>query len=500
MSTGKRSIAVLLVLTAALAGCTGPKSRWTQPAPAGTTAARGLAWSPCRGLRVSANTVLDCATLAVPQDWARPAGATLDLALVRARRTGQENRIGSLVLNPGGPGSSGIDYATYFAGAVPVELLKRFDVVGFDPRGVGRSTPVECIPDAEKDAAIGADPDPVTDAQFAEVAGQFRRIGEVCGAKYGATLRAFSTQQTAQDIEAIRLAVGDPKLTYLGYSYGTLLGAVYAHRYPTTIRAAVLDGAVDPGKDPVASAEGQAAGFELAFTNFAAWCATAGASTCPVGPDARATADRILAAARARPATSGTRQATSGWIFLAIVGSLYQRDEWPQLAAALADVRDGDPARVFRIADGYYGRDAQGHYSNLLDANTAVNCADSAKDPTAEQVRVLQGQWRAKYPLFGANLALGLLTCTYWPGGRDPFSAGPATGAPPLLVVGTRGDPATPYEQTAALATLLGTGRVLTWDGDGHTAYPNTRCVVEAVDRYLIDLVVPPAGTVCPAT
>ncbi|WP_412539673.1 alpha/beta hydrolase [Longispora sp. K20-0274] len=500
MCTGKRSVAVLLVLTAALAGCTGPAGRWAQPTATRTTAATGLAWSPCRGLRVSANTTLDCATLVVPQDWAQPTGATLDLALVRARRAGQQNRIGSLVLNPGGPGSSGVDYATYFAGAAPVELLKRFDVIGFDPRGVGRSTPVECIPDAEKDAAIGADPDPVTDAQFAEVAGQFRRIGEVCGAKYGTTLKVYSTRQTAQDMEAIRLAVGDPKLTYLGYSYGTLLGAVYAHQYPTTIRAAVLDGAVDPGKDAVASAEGQALGFERAFTNFSAWCRTAANSECPVGPDARATVDEILTAARFRPAARGGRQATSGWIFLAIVGSLYQKADWPQLARALADVRGGEPTGIFRIADAYYGRDAQGHYSNLLDANTAVNCADSAKDPTAEQVRVLQGQWRAKYPLFGANLAMGLLTCTYWPGGRDPYSAGAATGSPPLLVVGTRGDPATPYEQTAALATLLGTGRVLTWDGEGHTAYPETRCVTDAVDRYLIELVVPPVGTVCPAT
>ncbi|MEV6523989.1 alpha/beta hydrolase [Longispora sp. NPDC051575] len=494
MSTGNRSVAVLLALTAALAGCTGPTGRWDEPKPGGA-----LAWTPCKGLRVPANTALDCATLTVPQDWAQPAGATLDLALLRARRTGQRDRIGSLVLNPGGPGSSGVDYAAYFASAAPVELLRRFDVIGFDPRGVGRSTPVECVSDADKDAATAAEPDPVSDAAFAEVAAQFRKIGETCGAKYGNALKVYSTRQTAQDIEAIRVAVGDEKLSYLGYSYGTLLGAVYAHQYPGKVRAAVLDGAVDPDKDAVASAEGQAAGFERAFTNFAAWCRTAG-STCPVGPDARATVDRVLAAARREPAARGNRKATAGWVFLAIVGSLYQRGDWPELARALADVRGGNPDRVFAIADGYYGRDAKGRYSNLLDANTAVNCADSAKDPTADQVRALQGQWRAKYPLFGANLAIGLLSCVYWPGGRDPYAAGAATGSPPLLVVGTRGDPATPYEQTPTLAGLLGTGRVLTWDGEGHTAYPETRCVTEAVNRYLIELVAPAPDTVCPAT
>jgi pimeloyl-ACP methyl ester carboxylesterase len=299
-------------------------------------------------------------------------------------------------------------------------------------------------------------------------------------------------------MEAIRAAVGDPKLTYLGYSYGTLLGAVYAHLYPAMIRAMVLDGAVDPLQGPVAAAEGQAVGFERAFNNFAAWCASAGAD-CPIGPDARKTVTTLLDDARQKPVAQNGRKATAGWVLLAVVASLYQRLDWPVLAQALADLGNGDAQGVFRIADQYYERDPNGHYSNLIDANSAINCADSTTTSSVDQIRQLQNTWRTKYPLFGPSMALGLLTCTFWSTGRDPYHAGAATGSPPLVVIGTKGDPATPYEQTMALANLLGTGQVLTWEGDGHTAYPDTPCITDAVNRYFIDLVPPAPGTSCPA-
>ncbi len=511
-SAGRRiRRAAATVVIAALAGCSAPTTRWVAPTASGANTgpaptAGTVTWRPCQDLpqRLFAESIpnvrFDCGTLRVPRDWDAPAaGATFNLALVRARRTDQRSRIGSLLVNPGGPGVGGVDYAVYFAASGPVDVLRRFDVIGFDPRGVGGSAPVECVTDAQKDAGNAADPDPVSDAAYAAHVAFARRIGDDCAAKYGQSLRLFSTEQTARDMEAIRAAVGDPKLTYLGYSYGTLLGAVYAHRYPTRIRALVLDGAVDPTQDAVAASEGQARGFERAYGDFVAWC-RATPIACPAGPDARATVNRLMAAARQAPVTGPDgRPATAGWVLLALVTALYQRDDWPELAAALHALDGGDSSAIFRIADRLYSRDPTGHYSNLIDANLAIGCADEDRQPTAEQIRALQGAWRAAYPTFGADLAVSMLGCAVWPGKHDPFEAGRAAGAPPILVVGTKGDPATPYEQTAALASLLGTGVVLTWNGDGHTAYPDTPCITEAVDRYLIDLRVPPVGTVCPA-
>jgi hypothetical protein len=182
-----------------------------------------------------------------------------------------------------------------------------------------------------------------------------------------------------------------------------------------------------------------------------------------------------------------------------VVSSLYSQEAWPFLARAISDLQRGDPRVLFLLADNLAERDSAGHYTNLYDALNAVNCADSDEYPSVARIRVLQTEWRDKYPLFGAPLALGLLNCSLWLGKRDPYPVGPATGSPPIVVVGTTGDPATPYESTAKLAGLLGTGTVVTWNGEGHTAYPETRCIRNAVDAYFIDLKIPAKGLTCPA-
>lgn len=186
-------------------------------------------------------------------------------------------------------------------------------------------------------------------------------------------------------------------------------------------------------------------------------------------------------------------------MFYAVISSLYTESGWQELAQAIDRLGEGDPKDVFRLADAYAGRADDGHYSNLFDANLAINCADETEKPSREQIRQLQSEWRGKYPLFGPALAVGMLSCVEWPGGRDPYPTGKANGAPPIVVVGTTGDPATPYEQTPRLASMLGVGRVLTWEGEGHTAYPQTSCITDAVDAYLIDLTVPREGLRCPA-
>ncbi|NES28254.1 alpha/beta fold hydrolase [Micromonospora terminaliae] len=507
-----------LVLTA---GCTLPAFA-PKAESEGAAAAPGTAptWRACPEVpdelvgRGATGMRYECARIAVPRNWgtgaaagatAGPgAGETFEIALIRIRSVKQRDRIGSLVVNPGGPGASGVDTAVYLSfgpgfGGLPTEVTDRFDIVGFDPRGVSRSSPVKCISDAELDASFGYDPDPESQASFDGFVDLNRRIGQQCGTRYGDQLPLYGTEQAARDMDAVRAAVGDEKLTYLGYSYGTLLGATYAQLYPQRVRALVLDGAVDPRQRLLAGSESQAKGFERAFDNFARWC-TANAGRCPIAPDARAAVTTAIDKARVSPVRGRDgREATAGWVFYAVISSLYTEQGWQELARSIDALQGGDPTGVFKLADAYAERGDDGHYSNMFDANMAVNCTDETEKPTREQIRSVQSQWRQKYPLFGPALAVGMLGCVEWPGGRDAYPTGKAAGAPPILVVGTTGDPATPYEQTPALASMLGVGRVLTWEGEGHTAYPQTACVTRAVDAYLLSLTVPREGLRCPA-
>ncbi len=497
-------VSVVLAGALIVAGCTISRGRSRDQAtgPVGTAQ-----WKDCSDVarevagRKPANVRYECATITVPRNWAAPTAAngTFDIALLRARASGQRDRLGSLIVNPGGPGASGIQLAVYLSVGLPVDVTRRFDIVGFDPRGVGRSSQVRCQSDADLDKSFGYEPDPVSQAEFDGAVALTRKTGQDCAAKYGDTLRLFATEQAARDIDAIRGAVGDPKITYLGYSYGTLLGATYAQLFPQQIRALVLDGAVDPKQSFTAGSQSQAKGFERAFNNLADWCANS-AGQCPIAPDARRALTDVLDAARQKPVRGKDgRDATTGWIFTAVVSSLYTQASWSDLANGIANLAKGDADGIFELADRYAERDSSGHYSNLFDAGAVVNCTDTDEKISIAEVRALQTEWRAKYPLFGAPNAVGLLTCAQWPGKRDPYPTGAATGAPPIVVVGTTGDPATPYEQTPKLADMLGVGVVLTWQGEGHTAYPETRCIASAVNSYLVNLKVPPAGKACPA-
>lgn len=512
MSRASRlSVAGLTAAVVAVAGCMvpviSPADGDTRPAPAPGTAG---AWKPCPEVahelygRGASGVTYECATVPVPRDWNNKDGKTYDISLLRARSNKQKNRIGSLLINPGGPGGSGVETAVALSfgralGGLPDDILARFDLVGFDPRGVGRSSPVKCIPDADTDAMFGLDPDPVTQPEFDRVAATYKKIADECAATYPGQLPLFSTEQAAKDIDAVREAVGDQKTTFLGWSYGTLLGATYAQLFPTRVRAMVLDGAIDPQQNYLASVETQGMGFERAYGNFATWCGQT-PDKCPIAPDAKQALLDLLGKAEASPVkTTAGREATSGWVFLSVIASLYTQDSWPELAKSLKLLQDGNATGIFRLADRYAQRDPSGKYTNLFDANFAVNCADTDAAVKPEEARRLQGEWRQKYPIFGPSMATGLLSCTWWPQPRDPYPAGAAKGAPAIVVVGTTGDPATPYENTARLASMLGVGHVMTWEGEGHTAYPETPCVVNAVDAYLIDLVVPREGLRCPA-
>ncbi len=495
--------AALMSVVIAAAGCTDDPSPHPTPSPGDSDTP--VTWQDCRSEAREANPDLprsmtvECGTVRVPQDWANADnGKTFDIAVMRIYTGDAEDKQGSVLTNPGGPGGSGLDFLPYLAPKLNT-LMDEFAVVSFDPRGVGKSEPVDCISDADLDASFGYEPDPMSQEAFDGNVAIARRIADGCGDKYGEDLSLFSTEQTARDMDAIRGAVGDEKLTYLGYSYGTLLGAVYAQILPTKVRALVLDGAVDPQQDPVESSEGQAIGFERALTNFTAWCKTS-ASRCPIAADPKGAINAALEKGRTDPVKgSDGRLATAGWILWGVIFAMYSQDSWQYVGPAINNLSRGSADLILAMADAYAERDENGHYSNLFDANNAVNCADS-EYPTVEEIRSLQSQWRAKYPLFGAPLALGLLNCSLWPAKKDPYPAGKAEGAPPILVVGTTGDPATPYESTMKLADMLGVGQVLTWEGEGHTAYPETTCIRRAVDNYLIDLTMPAEGLRCPAS
>ncbi|CCG04130.1 alpha/beta hydrolase [Blastococcus saxobsidens] len=505
---------LLLALPLALAGCTSEEPA-AEPTAASSTPTEPevapIEWTDCDpqiqpligGQPGSERDIaFECGRTEVPISYEEPAGATLPLFLVRAKLAGQTDRIGSLMVNPGGPGGSGADAAIGLALTLPEDVLRRFDIVGFDPRGVGLSTPVECIPKELKDRAIAAEPRPTTQEQLDDVFAISSEVAEGCAEEYGEALGTFNTVDTARDMEQLRQSLGEEQLNFLGYSYGTTLGSTYAELYPDRVRAMVLDAAVDPDTDLIADAEASAAGFEAGFDAFAANC-TSLIAGCPLGPDPRLFLDELLTQAQATPIPSSepgeTRQATPGVILTAVQAGLYDTASWPQLAQGLAAARAGDATALLSLADDYSGRLEDGTYSNLLDANLAINCADTDQTVEEERVRELVAEWSATYPLFGAGSAAGLFTCSVWDAERTPVPERDAEGSAPILVIGNQGDPVTPLPGAVDLAEDLDNGVLLTWQGQGHTAYPKTECVTAAVNAYLIDLTVPMDGLTCPA-
>lgn len=512
-------LAALLGLLLLVSGCTSftstvaGGSSGTSPASQATSApAAPITWSDCTDQikklvagqpGADRDLSFSCGRTDVPIDYAHPSGSTLPLFLLRARLAGQTARIGSLVVNPGGPGASGADAALGLSLTLPTDVLQRFDLVGFDPRGVGLSTPVKCIPDDLKDTIAAAEPRPTTDAQITAAFALDKKLADGCAKKYGKALGTFNTVDTARDMDRIRQALGDAKINYLGYSYGTTLGSTYAELFPKNIRTFVLDGVVDPDTTPVADAEASAAGLEKGFDDFAANCVHL-PSGCPVGADPRGFVEALLTQADQAPIPSAkqgeTRKATAGIVLTAVLSAMYDTQSWPQLAQSLAAAQKGDSQGLFSLADSYDERLDNGTYSNLMDANIAINCADTDQKVSESEIRTLAGEWRAKYPLFGAGNAVGLYTCDAWQADRTPLPKRKAVDTPqPILVVGNTGDPVTPFAGAQDMRKDLRDAVLLTWQGEGHTSYPKTPCVAKAVDSYLLDATAPMDGLTCPA-
>ncbi|ETK35322.1 alpha/beta hydrolase [Microbispora sp. ATCC PTA-5024] len=454
------------------------------------------AWNDC-------GDGFQCARIQVPLDYDKPSGERIEVSAIRLRATG--TRVGSLLINPGGPGGSGIQYTRSARALFPDGIRSRFDIVGFDPRGVGESTPVRCMTSKQLDAFVSLDASPDTPEELTTLERESKGFADDCEAKSGHLLPHVGTADAARDMDVLRAVVGDTKLTYLGKSYGTYLGAVYADLFPKQVRALVLDGAVDPAVPSLKANEVQAQGFEVALKAFLEDCFQDGA--CPFTSrtvdGAMAEVSALLKKADEHPLKNDLgdgRQVNEAWTTLGIVTPLYERDAWPRLRAAFGHAFNGNGTDLLRMADILVDRHQDGTYSNQTESNMAINCLDHPFPKDPGEYKRAAGEAARVAPQFGSFVMYGSLPCAYWPveskGTDKPLKA---AGAPPILVVGTIRDPATPYEWAKGLASELSSGVLLGFDGDGHTGYRSgSTCVDSAVDGYLISLRVPKNGTVCP--
>lgn len=495
-----------VAIVAMLTGCMGLGqflTRGPDPAPVTEGVAEELLpfydqppqWEPC-------GEGFECTTITAPLDWHDPERGEIDLAVIRhlAERT---TPLGALLGNPGGPGASGVslvrDSLSYAFGA---PLREAYDIVGFDPRGVGESTAVRCYDAAEMDAYLYDIPaaergTPEWEAELQQRAAEY---AQACEANSEGILEFITTEQSARDLDLLRAVLGQEQLTYLGYSYGTFLGATYAELFPDRAGRLVLDGAIDPSVSGTEVGTTQAAGFESALRAFFDWCL--GTQGCPfTGSVDNAMSDlgALLAAVDARPVRAADgRMLGADTLLTAVISALYAEDNWTYLVAALAGALEGDATDAFFLADFYNGRNPDGTYAdNSTDAFNAYNCMDYPPT-TPEEDAATDARVRELAPTI-APFWGGADVCAEWPypptGERQELTA---AGAAPIVVVGTTGDPATPYEWAVSLADQLASGVLVTNEGEGHTAYNGgNSCVDDAIEDFLIDGTVPEDGLTC---
>ncbi|MEU2055396.1 alpha/beta hydrolase [Streptomyces bungoensis] len=493
-----------------VAGCGGSPSggghadgKGTGSAGAGTPAAlpssltaQRLDWHRCTptGGSPAPSDAWRCATLAVPLDWSKPDGRTIGLALIRARATGS-HRMGSLLFDFGGPGGSGLSMMPYY-GATASRLRERYDLVSWDPRGVGASQGARCRGDRDIGRAEDVDATPDTPAEERTYLRDAADFGQGCRKAAGPLLAHVSTTDTARDMDLMRQVLGDRTLHYFGISYGTELGGVYAHLFPKRVGRLVLDAVVDPTADTVGHAENQARGFQRALDDYLK----------STGQDPRQGSRKIAGLlkridARPLPTASG-RKLTQTLAVTGIILPLYSASGWPKLTSALAAAERGDGSQLLSLADDYNERDSAGHYGTTSHAQRVISCLDDRQRPTPAETKRLLPRFERISPVFGDFLGWDTAGwCHDWPvAGQYDTPEVSAPGAAPILLVGNTGDPATPYEGARRMADELGrgVGVELTWKGEGHGAYGNgSDCVDSAVDAYLLNGTVPKDGTVC---
>jgi pimeloyl-ACP methyl ester carboxylesterase len=483
---------------ALLAACTtgGQPSPPTPSGPLAPYYSQHLTWSPCDQGR--------CATLRVPADYAKPAGPSIELAVARIEATGGAGgRLGSLVMDPGGPGVSGVDALRDARQAIGETVLARYDLVGWDPRGVQRSSPAQCLDAPQLDTLFSTDFDYSTDGGIRQAEDAWGAFARGCEQTLGDELAHIDTQSTARDLDILRAALGDSRLTYLGWSYGTALGATYAAMFPTHVGRAVLDGVELPTVAVDELSAVQAAGFEQELRAYVADCETLPHCVLTGGVDhGLQQIAALFAQAHAHPLPTGTPLALTATLAETGVGeALYSPGYWTGLTSALGEaIGSGDGSGLLDLADGYLFRTRSGQYAaNLQQAYYAIECDDGPGNHDIAAMRDQAAKIMAVAPTIGPWFTYQAAMCAQWPVPPTPHLASyAARGAPPILLVGTTGDPATPYAWAKQVASMLSSARLLTYKGEGHTAYGGTdQCVNGAVDRYLLTGTLPAAGTTC---
>lgn len=496
------SLAVLLV-----AGCSqvvAGRALLSVPRP-GTP----IEWGPCEAgpsdqVRIPPGA--ECGMLSVPVDWVRadaPDGEVAQIAVLRIKAAGE--KIGSLIINPGGPGKSGKESAAVMAPTLPEEVRQRFDLVGFDPRGVAESTPaVRCNSDADHDRFRADNVVEYTPEGVAHLENLTKEFVQRCVDKMGTDfLSNVGTESVVKDLDALRAALGDEKLTFLGYSYGTRIGAGYAEEYPQNVRAMILDGAIDPNADPVEADVRQAAAFQQAFDDYATDCAID--EDCPLGTDPAKAVDvyrsLVWPLVDAPADTTDPRGLSYNDAVVGTILPLYSPGLWRHLTQALTEIKKGRGDTMLALSDLYMGRDAQGHYSNDTDSRVAVNCVD--KPAITDRATLVEQDRRvreaAPFMAYGEFTGLApMATCGFWP---VPPTSVPheldVSGLPPILVISTTNDPATPYQAGVDLARQLD-GTLVTFEGTQHTvSLQGDSCIDDIAVRYLVDVTVPPPDTRC---
>jgi pimeloyl-ACP methyl ester carboxylesterase len=458
-------------------------------------AAGSINWAACPD--TAPESVVQCGNLEVPFDYDNPDEGSFVLYIKRRQATEPSLRVGSMLVNPGGPGFGGSSLADDAAYYFSENLLNRFDIIGWDPRGTGLTTPaVDCVDSFDEYVGLDSPPDTPEEKQALIDASQ--AFNDKCEENAGTILPYISTRASAADMNSIRLALGEEKITYFGFSYGSELGATWATMYPNTVRAAVLDGATDPLSTSTEAGLAQAAGFEKQLTTFLAQCSKK--PTCEFHNDGNSedAIDALLLDLDANPLVVSAERTpvTQGVAFTAIAQAMYSDYYWPQLQSALADAQRGDGAGLLALYDDYYQRKSDGSYGNELEAFLAISCLDDPGASSVEEVDASVDAFVAAAPRLGANFAHGY-SCALWPVPQAQQVTVSGKGAGPIIVIGTTGDASTPLSSSRKMAKALESGVLLVVEADQHTGYGINTCIIMEVDNYLIDLTVPVNETIC---